>query len=592
MNKRGCPFCRGLRVSTTNSLAVGFPDVAAEWHPTKNIPVTPNDVIAGSEKKYWWRCSRDPAHEWHASVSNRTRVKSGCPHCRNLIVGPRNSLAARFPEIAAEWHPTRNGEIKPEQVIAGSAKPYWWKCPKGPDHEWQAKLSNRTSSGKRGCPFCAGRRASITNSLPVLYPEIAAQWHQTRNRGVKPDQVASGSAKKYWWKCPAGVGHEWEAAVVERTTGGKGCPRCGKGWTVSAIRGFIASLVEHLESFTPAELYLLFQQNGLLDATGRGRGFVKALTTGRFPVEELEKFVGGTPSLVDEFVADSAQTLESLQDSPSYQESVTRDAGTADALVDESAVEDETDLPVVEAKDVLGSLTSAVVTTADAEAVEFLVASACGKLWRHAFRHEDSAVKQAEAFVGEGYADRVRSEFLAEYRRAHSLKTPAGYAFRIDGKLTLPNLMQRLAASRLVNDRRVGNWSGTGAGKTLSAVLASRVVDAKLTVICCPNSVVGGWKDAILGAFPDSKVETKTFRPQWGATRRKGGHRYLILNYEAFQQADSGRNVRAFVGESPIDFIVVDEIHFTKQREVEKMSQRKRHVAALIAWTYPGFVDG
>jgi len=368
-----------------------------------------------------------------------------------------------------------------------------------------------------------------------------------------------------------------------RTAAGKGCPRCGKGWTVSAIRGFIASLVEHLESFTPAELYLLFQQNGLLDATGKGRGFVKALTTGRFPVEELEKFVSGEPSLVDEFVADSTQTVESLQDYPSDQESPALDGGTSDTIVDEGTVEDESDLPVVEAKEVLGSLTSAVVTTVDAEAVEFLTASACEKLWRHAFRDEDAAVKQAETFVGEGYADRVRTEFLAEYGRACSLQIPSGYAFRIDGKPTLPNLMQRLAASRVADDRRVGNWSGTGAGKTLSAVLASRVVGARLTVICCPNSVVEGWKDAILAAFPDSGVVTKTFRPQWEASGRRPRHRYLVLNYESFQQPDSPRNVRAFADEHRVDFIVVDEIHFTKQREVEKISQRKRHVAALIA---------
>jgi hypothetical protein len=29
------------------------------------------------------------------------------------------SLAARFPAIAAQWHPTRNGEVSPEDVVAG-----------------------------------------------------------------------------------------------------------------------------------------------------------------------------------------------------------------------------------------------------------------------------------------------------------------------------------------------------------------------------------------------------------------------------------------------------------------------------------------
>ncbi len=75
--------------------------------------------------------------------------------------------------------------------------------------------------------------------------------------------------------------------------------------------------------------------------------------------------------------------------------------------------------------------------------------------------------------------------------------------------------MQRLAAVQVRDKKRVGNWSGTGAGKTLSAVLASRVINAHLTVICCPNSVVEGWEKAILDIFPDGVVAKKTFTPDW-----------------------------------------------------------------------------
>lgn len=34
-----------------NSLAILFPQLAKEWHPTKNGLLTPDDVIAGSSKK-------------------------------------------------------------------------------------------------------------------------------------------------------------------------------------------------------------------------------------------------------------------------------------------------------------------------------------------------------------------------------------------------------------------------------------------------------------------------------------------------------------------------------------------------------------
>lgn len=47
-----------------------------------------------------------------------------------------------------------------------------------------------------------------------------------------------------------------------------------------------------------------------------------------------------------------------------------------------------------------------------------------------------------------------------------------------------------------------GNFSGTGAGKTLSAVLSSRVIGSKLTVIVCPNDIVKQWEDEIYKIFP------------------------------------------------------------------------------------------
>jgi Probable Zinc-ribbon domain len=102
--------------------------------------------------------------------------------------------------------------------------------------------------------------------------------------------VVPGSNKKVWWLCSEDPNHEWEASPAERARAGRGCPVCNRGWTVAAIRNFVSSLKEHLFAFTAAELYLLFQQNGLLRAKGEGESFVKALATGRFPIEEIEKF--------------------------------------------------------------------------------------------------------------------------------------------------------------------------------------------------------------------------------------------------------------------------------------------------------------
>jgi len=298
------------------------------------------------------------------------------------------------------------------------------------------------------------------------------------------------------------------------------------------------------------------------------------LATGRFPAEEVEKFVNGEPSAVDQFIDDPNKATGDTDP----------DIDCSSVVVDDDSEDSSSDLPVIETKRVLASLEHSIISTADAEAVEYLVASAVAKIWRHTFDCEDSAVAQAEAYRAAGingnsdYAERVRRRFLDEYHRAKDLVIPDGYAFTVDGKLTPPNLMQRLVVVRVRNHRLVGNWSGTGAGKTLAAILASRVVGSSLTIICCPNSVVDGWKSKILETFPDSTVLTKTLTPVWP---KVGGHRYLVLNYEILQQQNSLNQILALADREPIDFVVIDEIHFTKQRTLKEMSRRREVVTAL-----------
>ena len=97
-----------------------------------------------------------------------------------------------------------------------------------------------------GCPFCAGKKPSVTNSLTSLYPEIAKEWHPERNGTLTPGQVVAGSNRKVWWRCTIDPSHSWEAKIVNRTKLGRGCPACKSGWTVEVIREFVRSLMNHL----------------------------------------------------------------------------------------------------------------------------------------------------------------------------------------------------------------------------------------------------------------------------------------------------------------------------------------------------------
>ena len=217
----GCPVCAGsVPLAGETSLAARYPRLAGQWHPTKNGALTPEQVLPGSHRTAWWRCER--GHVWRASVKSRVSG-CGCPVCagRRVIAG-ENDLASRFPHIAGQWHPTKNGALTPEQVAPATHRKVWWRCERG--HEWQASVASRTTGGN-GCPVCAGRAVIPgENDLASRFPQIAAQWHPTKNGALTPRQVTPYANRRVWWRCPRG--HEYRAVVGGRTMGGSGCPYC------------------------------------------------------------------------------------------------------------------------------------------------------------------------------------------------------------------------------------------------------------------------------------------------------------------------------------------------------------------------------
>lgn len=195
-------------------------ELLAQWHPTKNLPLTPDTVSSGSSRRVWWKCER--GHEWNTAVYTRTTSGTKCPYCAGKlpIVG-ETDFASRFPDLAKEWHPVKNQPLTPEQILPGSHRMVWWVCEKG--HEWQAMVKSRASGC--GCPVCANRAIQQgDNDLDTTHPELAKQWHPTKNGALTPQDVTAGTHRKVWWRCEKG--HEWQAAVFSRTANGAGCPVC------------------------------------------------------------------------------------------------------------------------------------------------------------------------------------------------------------------------------------------------------------------------------------------------------------------------------------------------------------------------------
>ncbi|MEY4365595.1 MAG: hypothetical protein RLZZ305_939, partial [Actinomycetota bacterium] len=177
---QGCPFCSGRRPSSTNNLhswCIANGELGAlliEQFSHERNAIRMDQLTVGSKTDIWWECT-SCGEVFVAPPNRRTSMKSGCPFCSGHRVGQNNSLATLYPKLLSEWDLDRNGDLRPDELTPGSNKKVWWRCNKGPDHVWAATPASRTGQNGTGCPFCRGLRASMTNSLATLRPDLSAE---------------------------------------------------------------------------------------------------------------------------------------------------------------------------------------------------------------------------------------------------------------------------------------------------------------------------------------------------------------------------------------------------------------------------------
>lgn len=207
-----------------NNLAVKHPELIPEWDTEKNKK-TPYDVSAGSSEKAWWICPL--GHSYDMRIASRTgSQKCGCPYCSipaKRVLKGFNDLQTKYPELAKEWHPTKNGDLTPDNVLCGSAKKVWWlgKC----GHEYKQSIVNRINGGN--CPYCSHQKLLVGfNDFATTNPELLDEWDYEKNE-VLPTEIGIGTHKKIWWKCP--FGHSYQAYPSNRCGAThSGCPICDK----------------------------------------------------------------------------------------------------------------------------------------------------------------------------------------------------------------------------------------------------------------------------------------------------------------------------------------------------------------------------
>ena len=225
----------------------------------------------------------------------------------------------------------------------------------------------------------------------------------------------------------------------------------------------------------------------------------------------------------------------------------------------------------------------------DPSRISYFENSQIKKYWKEAFRNKSAKpivdfIKK-KGITGNKFLDSYNKKFLEEYEGTMEILKliPKNYSLRDHNtkKISLPRLMQLYFTNKIRKNPYYCNLSGTGSGKTLSAVLASRIMNCNITLVVCPNDVVEQWagnpgKDKngdIKDIFPDSIVYSKDDVFKAKLDNKK--HQFLVINWEKFQ-IDSVVNELLKLEKQKIDLIILDEVQFVKIRGKVAGTRRKR----------------
>ena len=260
----------------------------SEWNWKKNIQLglDPNKLTFGSNKKAWWKC-KTCGHEWLAKIENRVILGRGCPECAK---GKQTStpeiklyyyIKKYFPD-AISWYENKELGISeldiyiPSLCVGIEYDGGLWhtdiekdktkdisceinnislvrirepKCPTYESNCFFVHLEDRSQKTLVNAILYILYTLGVDNpevdfnqdlseieslvcyqtkdnSLEQLFPEIAAEWHPTKNGTLKPDSVLAHSGKRVWWKCGV-CGYEWITDICSRANG-TCCPECKK----------------------------------------------------------------------------------------------------------------------------------------------------------------------------------------------------------------------------------------------------------------------------------------------------------------------------------------------------------------------------
>lgn len=136
---------------------------AGRWEPTSEKPTKMPKVPELARK---------------GEPSAQTPRKRATAKAQRKRKQPLPTVAAGRPDLAAEWHPTRNGDLRPYDVTLGARRKVVWKCATC-GHEWEARVNSRSSG--TGCPHCSRFSRDVIRRTAVVCVETGEVFVSIRS---------------------------------------------------------------------------------------------------------------------------------------------------------------------------------------------------------------------------------------------------------------------------------------------------------------------------------------------------------------------------------------------------------------------------
>ena len=418
--------------------------------------------------------------------------------------------------------------------------------------------------------------------------------------------LSEGSRVEVYLNCPKHPNENSCKMTIQHWCNPTSKPVCCRtSWNLSKIKHFIHSLlgeeclIDHLDTAT---FYIIMQRVGILETNTKWLPFLKILP--KLERNEIMEFLSNSNDNIGNQLLESYETQDKInlddmlvklrRERYIEQESSSSSSGSlykGDSL--ECLIQSiDLQLGVLKKQESLDLI-------GDNDIFNVIYAKYRDRLWKKVFDKEEECINEFKALhllsddddVNSPAVDFIQNYFLKEYHRVKSLQHQTANNFP-----WTPKLMQCLIVARLENcfetpfpqmtttstrhevmkwSHGIGNWSDTGTGKTLSALMCVYYLQCQISVIFCLNSITKQWADECEKFFP-GVFRVKIIDPLKNFVSENdvddqdtspGRPTIYILSYSKFMETNAKKNMKTLVDKlGQINLIVLDEIHAVKIR--------------------------